>query len=228
MTRIHLDVRTTTTPTSQHIAVTARERAEDGVWHQLGQKVIDTRDELFRQSLIDLGWTPPRAAPLGTRAMFTAMTLHATQVRKYTGEPYFHHLAEVAGMVASVGAPDPVIAAAWLHDSREDQDYPGSALEAEFGPGVARMVAALSDLEEGNRAARKAAARARLAAAEPWAQTIKCADLVSNAHRIMLHDPKFAPVFIDEARQLLAVLTRADSRLRGMAIATVSQPGELT
>lgn len=224
MTKINLQVNND----GRHITVTAKETDSEGIWRQLGQKVIDTRDDLFRRSMMDLGWTPPRVAPLAPEAMLTAMALHGAQVRKYTGEPYFHHLAEVAGMVASVGGPDEAVAASWLHDSREDQGYPLSHLTDKFGPKVARMVTALSDLEEGNRAARKAATRVRLAAAEPWVQTIKYADIISNAHSICLHDKKFAPVFCGEVRDLLAVMNRGDPRLYAMAQLAVSSPGEIT
>ena len=48
-------------------------------------------------------------------------------------------------------------------------------------------------------------------------QTIKVADLISNTSSIVRHDPKFAVVYLDEARQLLDVLTRADPRLLAMA-----------
>lgn len=50
-----------------------------------------------------------------------------------------------------------------------------------------------------------------------WVQTIKVADLISNTSSIVRHDPKFAVVYLDEARQLLDVLTRADPRLLAMA-----------
>ena len=55
------------------------------------------------------------------RAMVFARRVHAAQTRKYSGNPYADHLAEVAGIVASV-LPDPAaIAVAWLHDCVEDQ-----------------------------------------------------------------------------------------------------------
>lgn len=141
-------------------------------------------------------------------AMVLAMTAHAKQVRKYTGEPYWHHLAEVAGMVAAAGGPDAAICASFLHDIREDQGFTASAIREQFGPEVEAWVTALSDLEPGNRAARKAAARQRLAAAPYWVQTIKYADIISNASSIKLHDPKFAPVFCSEVQALLDVMDK--------------------
>jgi guanosine-3',5'-bis(diphosphate) 3'-pyrophosphohydrolase len=69
----------------------------------------------------------------------------------------------------------------------------------------------------GNRAERKAASRARLAAAPGWVQTIKCADLISNTSSIVKHDPKFAVTYLEEKRLLLDVLTKADPRLVAIA-----------
>lgn len=71
--------------------------------------------------------------------------------------------------------------------------------------------------EKGSRAARKAAQRLRLAGAPAGVQTIKCADIVSNADSIRLHDPKFWPTFADECRLLLTVMTAADPALRALA-----------
>jgi hypothetical protein len=75
----------------------------------------------------------------------------------------------------------------------------------------------LSDLETGNRAERKAAGRVRLAAAPGWVQTIKCADLISNTSSIVMHDPQFAGVYLEEKRLLLDVMDGADPGLRALA-----------
>jgi len=163
-------------------------------------------------------------------AMLFARQVHATQVRKYTGNPYTDHLAEVAGIVATLDAhagrgwpsgPDismsGMVAVAWLHDSMEDQGVTYETLASMFGDLVANGVRLLSDLETGNRAERKAASRLRLADAPPWVQTIKCADLLSNTSSIVKHDPKFAEVYLAEKRLLLDVLTKADPRLRDLA-----------
>ncbi|MGV2866385.1 HD domain-containing protein [Achromobacter sp. AGC39] len=153
-----------------------------------------------------------------------ALDKHRTQARKYTGDPYASHLAEVAGIVATVaGNPERDISVAWLHDVREDQGVGNAELEERFGLEIARGVALLSDFEEGNRATRKALSRNRLSCAPGWVQTIKCADLISNTSSIALHDPKFAAVYLEEKRLLLEVLTRADPRLLARARDQVSQ-----
>jgi hypothetical protein len=71
----------------------------------------------------------------------------------------------------------------------------------------------LSDLEQGNRAERKAASRLRLAAAPGWVQSIKVADLISNTSSIVQNDPKFAATYLEEKRLMLDVLDHADDRL---------------
>jgi guanosine-3',5'-bis(diphosphate) 3'-pyrophosphohydrolase len=157
------------------------------------------------------------------KAMMFARGVHGLQRRKYTNNPYEDHLAEVAGIVATV-APldladlaDLMVSVAWLHDCVEDQDVTVTQLRAEFGDAVADGVRLLSDLEKGNRAERKALSRARLADAPGWVQTIKCADIISNTSSIVMHDPAFAAVYLEEKRLLLDCLTKADPRLMTLA-----------
>lgn len=156
-------------------------------------------------------------------AMLFARHVHRDQVRKCTGNPYTDHLAEVAGIAMSVGwhapwpHPDEFMATCWLHDCIEDQDVTAAELYERFGVNVAGAVLLLSDLEQGNRAERKAASRARLAAAPAWVQTIKVADLISNTSSIVRNDPKFAVVYLEKKRLLLDVLTKVDERLVAVA-----------
>ncbi|WP_234265072.1 HD domain-containing protein [Hydrogenophaga sp. NFH-34] len=163
-------------------------------------------------------------------AMTFALQAHAGQKRKYTGDPYFTHLAEVAGTVSAVAAEwisevsvGGMLATAYLHDTREDCGISEAEIESRFGVEVAHGVTLLSDLGEGNRATRKALARARLAAAPGWVQTIKCADLISNTSSIALHDPKFARVYVPERQDLLYVLGRADRRLHALALKQIQE-----
>jgi (p)ppGpp synthase/HD superfamily hydrolase len=164
-----------------------------------------------------------RLMSLAYEAMLFAREAHKSQRRKYTNNPYADHLAEVAGIVATVQnqqrcvPPQTMIAVAWLHDSIEDQNITFTQLDATFGFDVAHGVRCLSDLEPGNRAERKAFSRTRLAEAPGWIQTIKCADLISNTSSIVEHDPKFAAVYLEEKRLLLDVMTKADRRLWDIA-----------
>ena len=161
---------------------------------------------------------------LSFQAMTFAREKHAAQVRKYTGNPYIDHLAEVAGIVSTVDRRTESIAVAWLHDCREDQGVSGAEIEDLFGMRVAVGVALLSDFEQGDRAERKAASRARLADAPDWVQTIKCADLISNTSSIVMHDPKFAVNYLEENRLLLDVLTKANPELLRIAREQAQEP----
>ena len=160
---------------------------------------------------------------LAYEAMMFAREKHQGQIRKYTGEPYFNHLAEVVAISMSVGwhaaiiHPDRFMAVAWLHDVVEDTDALFCQLDAVFGEEVGDGVYYLTDTEKGNRKTRKELSRNRLAGAPGWIQTIKCADLISNATSIIKHDPEFAKVFCGEALMLLDVMDKADQRISDMA-----------
>lgn len=160
---------------------------------------------------------------LAYEAMIFAREKHKDQVRKYTGEPYFNHLAEVVAISQTVLYRDveeyreKFIAVAWLHDVIEDFGVLWSDINLRFGCEIADGVMKLSDVYSGNRKTRKKIMRDVLGDAPGWIQTIKCADLISNATSIIKHDPEFAKVFCTEAVMLLDVMDKADSRLRDMA-----------
>jgi guanosine-3',5'-bis(diphosphate) 3'-pyrophosphohydrolase len=153
------------------------------------------------------------------KAQVYAQAAHAAvgQKRKYTGEPYIVHPAEVAKIVAGVpGSTPDMVAAAWLHDVVEDTGCTFTDIHMAFGIDIATLVRWLTDVsrpEDGNRAHRKAVDRAHSADAPAEAQTIKLADLISNSRSIMAHDPAFARTYLEEKRLLLAVMTRGDPGL---------------
>lgn len=144
--------------------------------------------------------------------------LHKNQVRKYTGNPYSDHLAEVAGIAISAESQMPVsltvfLAVCWGHDSIEDQDETPQHLSNLFGYEAAAGIYALSDLEFGNRAERQELKLQRLSQAPGWIQTIKCADILSNTSSIVKHDPNFAKLYLQEVSDILNVMTKADRGL---------------
>jgi (p)ppGpp synthase/HD superfamily hydrolase len=135
-------------------------------------------------------------------------------------EPYIVHPAEVVEILRTVDPTEEMMAAAWLHDTVEDTGVTLELIRAEFGDAVADLVGWLTDVsrpDHGNRAARKAVDRAHTASAPAAAQTIKCADMISNTRSIVAHDAKFAQTYLAEKRLLLAVMTRADPRLLARA-----------
>jgi len=160
-------------------------------------------------------------------ALSFAATAHATQKRKYTGEPYITHPIEVAKIVASVEHTDAMVCAAYLHDVVEDCGVTLEEIKQEFGAEVEDLVFWLTDpptVKGGpNRAERKCMTRERYAIAPAEAQTIKCADIIANPSSIVEHDPDFAKVYLSEVRELLNVLDRADPVLREKAMEQINK-----
>jgi len=157
------------------------------------------------------------------KAQVFAIAAHSAvgQKRKYTGEPYFVHPAEVARIVAEVpGSTPEMVAAAWLHDTVEDTGVTLTDIHMNFGPEVAVLVGWLTDVskpEDGNRAVRKTMDREHTAESPAEAQTVKLADLISNSKSIMMHDPAFAKTYLEEKRLMLDVMTKGDRGLHALA-----------
>lgn len=160
-----------------------------------------------------------------SKAYDFAAAAHKDQTRKYTGEPYITHPVEVALILGDVSHTTEMLCAALLHDVVEDCGVTLEEIREKFGPVVEDLVFWLTDpptVAGGpNRAARKAMTRERYAIAPAEAQTIKCADIISNTSTIREHDPDFAVVYLSEVRALLEVLYRADATLLERARAVV-------
>lgn len=153
-----------------------------------------------------------------TRARQYAIEFHERidQRRKYSGQPYEAHLKAVADIVAGITDDPATLAAAWLHDVVEDTPATIEDIASEFGPDIATLVDALTDVSrpsDGNRKERRAIDCAHLTSAPPRAQTIKLADLIDNCDDICRADTRFGKVFLQEAKDLLDVLTAGDQRL---------------
>jgi (p)ppGpp synthase/HD superfamily hydrolase len=161
------------------------------------------------------------------RAQAFATAAHASidQRRKFSGEPYIGHPANVAAIVASVPDATPaMIAAAWLHDVVEDTPITLEQIRREFGAEVGRLVDEVTNVakpENGNRAARKAMNRLHSAAASSDGQTVKLSDVISNLSTIGQADPAFAALFVGEKKALLEVLTKGNATLRERASSIV-------
>lgn len=146
------------------------------------------------------------------KAQVFAMAAHGAtgQKRKYTGEPYIVHPAEVVEILRRAAVIDPIaLAAAWLHDVVEDTRLQLDDIKQVFGPVVAILVGQLTDvstLSDGNRARRKELDRRHTELAHPEAKTVKLADLISNTRSIVQHDRNFARVYLKEKALLLEVL----------------------
>lgn len=81
------------------------------------------------------------------RAYAVAEQAHQGQSRK-SGEPYITHPIAVAEIIAGLGMPDTVIAAAFLHDVVEDTGVALDHIREEFGDEVADFVDGVTKLDK--------------------------------------------------------------------------------
>lgn len=160
---------------------------------------------------------------------------HGDQKRKYTNNPYTDHLVEVAAMVAPFDRDGLyLVETALCHDLFEDTDCTtrelGVALRdlgySELGIlAVQNAVSQLTDVYTPqayttlNRAERKKAEAIRLSNALPkcQVQTVKCADIISNAISIREKDPKFWKVYQKECKYKLSLFKHACPEIRERA-----------
>ena len=66
--------------------------------------------------------------------------LHSSQIRKFSGDPYFLHTQRVAKKLEDLGCSDYVVSAAYLHDTIEDTDLTLEELTSKFGFQIAHLV----------------------------------------------------------------------------------------
>lgn len=139
----------------------------------------------------------------------TAAHASINQKRKYTGEDYIVHPANVAYLTSLVTDDPVVIAAAWLHDVVEDvntEEFNPFDIMAIFGNKVFDLVWWLTDIskpEDGNRDVRKKLDAQHIIDAPFNAQIIKLADIIDNAQSIFTHDPNFYKIYIRECNYIL-------------------------
>ncbi|MDY6890441.1 MAG: HD domain-containing protein [Pseudomonadota bacterium] len=149
-----------------------------------------------------------------------ALQAHAGQLRRYTSEPYWKHLSEVAGLVATCANSTPrMVALAWLHDVVEDTTVTLREIERTFGVSLADGVRCLtgSTNQSLSRWERKRRDRERLAAGDADVHTVKLADMASNLASIGRFDPRFAlEGYLEEKRLEVGVLTQGDEELRNL------------
>ena len=89
----------------------------------------------------------PADRELIKRAYHAAEQAHAGQARA-SGEPYVTHCVAVAGILAELNAPVPVIVAGLLHDTVEDSELTLARLKQDFGAEVASLVDGVTKLNQ--------------------------------------------------------------------------------
>jgi (p)ppGpp synthase/HD superfamily hydrolase len=123
--------------------------------------------------------------PRASKAVEFAEQRHAGQRRAGDHAPFLIHPLEVASMLYRAGYPEPVVAAAVLHDVLEDTDAERWELEALFGEEVSGLVAAVSDDSAiADEDERKEELRARVRRAGGYAAAVYAADKISKAREL--------------------------------------------
>ncbi|MGJ3648513.1 RelA/SpoT family protein [Sphingomonas sp. GlSt437] len=104
---------------------------------------------LRQYELVDrvLSYDPEADEALLNRAYVFSLQAHGSQKRA-SGDPYFSHPIEVAGILTDLHLDDETIATAILHDTIEDTVATPEQILQIFGPQVARMVDGVTKLSK--------------------------------------------------------------------------------
>jgi guanosine-3',5'-bis(diphosphate) 3'-pyrophosphohydrolase len=92
-------------------------------------------------------YDPDADEALINRAYVFSMQMHGSQKRA-SGDPYYSHPIEVAGILTDLHLDDETIATAILHDTIEDTLTTHEEIEAKFGANVARLVDGVTKLSK--------------------------------------------------------------------------------
>src|ERR1700712_3822392 len=104
---------------------------------------------LRQYELVDrvLGYDPQADEALLNRAYVFSLQAHGSQKRA-SGDPYFSHPIEVAGILTDLHLDAETIATAILHDTIEDTVTTPEEIERLFGPDVLRLVDGVTKLSK--------------------------------------------------------------------------------
>jgi RelA/SpoT family (p)ppGpp synthetase len=100
-------------------------------------------------------YNPKANEDLLNRAYVYAMKAHGEQKRD-SGDPYFSHPLQVAGILTDLKLDDATIAAALLHDTIEDTDATRAEIDRLFGHDIGRLVEGLTKLKKLDLVSREA------------------------------------------------------------------------
>src|SRR2546426_13046 len=101
-------------------------------------------------------YNPNTGEALLNRAYVYAMKAHGEQKRA-SGDPYFSHPLEVAGILTDLKLDDATIAVALLHDTIEDTDATRAEIDEMFGDDIGRLVEGLTKIAKLDLVSKKAA-----------------------------------------------------------------------
>lgn len=161
---------------------------------------------------------------------------HGDQKRKYTNEPYWHHLVNVATIVDQYEKG--CIEIALCHDLFEDTKCEKSVIEfflyavgydRKFADEIVKSVEELSDVftKENypylNRKIRKECESMRLSTISYKAMCVKYADMIDNTGSIAQHDKNFAKTYLIEKANLLKVMRSGNKDLYELCSKTINK-----
>ena len=98
-----------------------------------------------------LAYDPHADEAMLNRAYVYTVQKHGTQKRA-SGDPYFSHPVEVAGLMTELKLDQETIITALLHDTVEDTLATPEEIERLFGPEVARLVDGVTNNSNSNGA----------------------------------------------------------------------------
>jgi (p)ppGpp synthase/HD superfamily hydrolase len=93
------------------------------------------------------GYDPDADEAMLNRAYVFSMKAHGSQKRA-SGDPYYSHPIEVAGILTDLHLDDETIVTAILHDTIEDTVATREEIERLFGENVARLVDGVTKLSK--------------------------------------------------------------------------------
>ena len=158
---------------------------------------------------------------------------HGDQKRKYTGEPYWYHLVNVAKLAHTHNLDNISTCAAILHDLVEDtkmttKDLLGELDLLNFNVGecfaisyfVSQLTSKYSSKEFPNikRSKRKKLEAERLIQISATAQSLKYCDIIDNCKDIKELDPVFAEKYLAEKRYVLKGMNKGNEELYQKAL----------
>jgi (p)ppGpp synthase/HD superfamily hydrolase len=125
------------------------------------------------------------------RAARMAAFAHKDQVRKEGGTPYIVHPFMIALKLTASGFPEPVIAAALVHDVPEDTSVTADELRAELGDEVADIVHAVTNDDTLSWEDKKLAYIESVRQGPEGAKAVATADKIHNAESLIAAHARF-------------------------------------
>ncbi len=146
-----------------------------------------------------------------SRAYEFAERVHENQFRK-SGQPYIHHVTQVANIIAELNLDSSTVAAGLLHDVVENTDVPLGDIETEFGEAIATLVdgvTRIKDLTFQSPEAEQAENFRKMLLStvkDIRVVLIKFADRLHNLHTLQFLEPDIQQRMALESRDIYAPL----------------------